>query len=281
LAVNVPFDSGADYRPISNFSSCLFSFPMVGAAAGAGAAGGGVSAHRKQEQGLGSPYTLIVQGAVGGIVAALGYDLYRLPFVLIGAPLFKVFPRFGELLLGATEPQWLVHGLGWTYHFSNGPALGIMFLVMASCFRRPALFWGAVVWAVFVEGMLLLTPYASFFGLKVNGRFLFLTSSAHLVLGVVVGGYRRWRRRPAFASAPAWWVGSLASALFGHSSSARALSDGRERGSCSLCSMAAGLGLGVIPGSWRLRDTANLQVRVFIADWKASDEDCLRRTGRS
>ena len=139
------------------------------------------------------PWTWIVQGAIGGIVAAVAYDLYRLPFVLNGAPLFKVFPRFGELLRGATEPRWLVNGLGWTYHFSNGAALGIMFLVMASCFRRPALFWGAVGWAVLVEAMLLLTPYASFFGLKMNGRFLFLTGSAHVIFGIVLGIYCRLR----------------------------------------------------------------------------------------
>jgi hypothetical protein len=149
--------------------------------------------HRSRPGGLDSPSTWIVQGAVAGTVAAVAYDLYRLPFVLNGAPLFKVFPRFGELLLGATEPRWLVHGLGWTYHFSNGAALGIMFLVMASCFRRPALFWGAVAWAVFVEAMLLLTPYASFFGLKLNGRFLFLTASAHVIFGVVLGLYCRAR----------------------------------------------------------------------------------------
>jgi hypothetical protein len=147
----------------------------------------------------GSPRTWIVQGTLGGIVAAVAYDLYRLPFVLKGAPLFNVFPRFGELLLGAPQPRWLVHGLGWTYHFSNGAALGIMFMVMASCFRRPALFWGAVAWALFVESMLLLTPYTSFFGLKLNGRFLFLTASAHLIFGMVLGLYCRSRlgRQPA------------------------------------------------------------------------------------
>jgi hypothetical protein len=149
--------------------------------------------HRGRPGGLGSPNTWIVQGAAGGMVAAVAYDLYRLPFVLNGAPLFQVFPRFGELLLGATEPRWLVHGLGWTYHFSNGAALGIMFLVMASCLRHPPLFWGAVAWALFVEAMLLLTPYASFFGLKMNGRFLFLTASAHLIFGVVLGLYCRNR----------------------------------------------------------------------------------------
>jgi hypothetical protein len=149
--------------------------------------------HRNAPAGIKSPYTWIVQGAVAGVIAAVAYDLYRLPFVLNGAPLFKVFPRFGELLLGGTEPRWLVHLLGWTYHFSNGAALGIMFLVISSCFRRALLFWGAVAWALFVEAMLLVTPYANFFGLKVNGKFLFLTVSAHLVFGVVLGIWLKWR----------------------------------------------------------------------------------------
>src|SRR6185503_19219562 len=94
--------------------------------------------HRRDVRDLGSPYIWIVHGALAGIVAAVAYDLYRLPFVLNGAPLFKVFPRFGELLLGATEPRWAVHTLGWTYHFSNGAALGIMFLALVSFFRKPS-----------------------------------------------------------------------------------------------------------------------------------------------
>ena len=150
---------------------------------------------RKEPRNLRSPFLWIAQGALGGIVAAVGYDLYRLPFVLNGAPLFKVFPQFGELLLGATDPRWLVQALGWTYHFSNGAALGIMFLVMVSGFRSPPLFWGSVAWALFVETMLLLTPYASFFGLPLSGRFLFLTASAHLVFGVILGVFLRLRLR--------------------------------------------------------------------------------------
>lgn len=161
--------------------------------------------HRDRIANLNSPYTWIVQGAIAGVVAAVAYDLYRLPFVLSGAPLFKVFPRFGELLLGDTEPRWLVHSLGWTYHLSNGAALGIMFLAVVSFFRRPSLFWGAVTWALFVEAMLLLTPYPAFFGLALDGRFLFLTASAHLVFGLTLGYYchrrlAKWRSntQPAF-----------------------------------------------------------------------------------
>jgi hypothetical protein len=145
--------------------------------------------NRGRGTGLSSPCTWIVQGAMAGLLAAFAYDLYRLPFVLSGAPLFNAFPRFGELLLGGTEPRWLVHSLGWSYHFSNGAALGIMFLAMVSFFRRPSLFWGAVAWALFVEVMLLLTPYATLLGLKLDGRFLCLTATAHLVFGVALGFY--------------------------------------------------------------------------------------------
>jgi hypothetical protein len=142
---------------------------------------------------VGRAHTWIVQGAIGGIVAAVAYDLYRLPFVLNGVPLFKVFPKFGQLLLGAEGPLWLAQLVGWAYHFSNGAALGIMFLAMVTRPNPRVLFWGAVVWALFIEMMLLLTPYPSFFGLKLDGRFIFLTVSAHLVFGFTLGFWCRHR----------------------------------------------------------------------------------------
>lgn len=151
---------------------------------------------RGEKAGIGSAHTWIVQGALGGIVAAIAYDLYRLPFVLNGAPLFKVFPRFGQLLLGGHEPTWLVNALGWSYHFSNGAALGIMFLAMVTTDSRQVLFWGAVTWALFIEAMLLLTPYTSFFGLPLNARFIFLTVTAHLVFGLTLGWWCRRRMGP-------------------------------------------------------------------------------------
>lgn len=148
---------------------------------------------RHRPSGAASPHTWIVQGAVGGVVAALAYDLYRLPFVLGGAPLFKVFPHFGQLLLGASEPMWLVQLLGWGYHFSNGAALGIMFLAMVVRPGPRVLFGGAVAWALFIESMLLLSPYTGFFGLRLDARFLVLSASAHLVFGVALGLWCRYR----------------------------------------------------------------------------------------
>jgi hypothetical protein len=153
-------------------------------------------AWRKKSAGAVSPRTWIVEGACAGLVAAVAYDLYRVPFVLNGAPLFKVFPQFGELILAGTQPRWAVHLMGWAYHFSNGAALGIMFLALLPRFTPRLMLWGAVGWALFVETMLLLTPYANVFGLKVDGRFLFLTASAHLVFGVTLGLWGRWRLCP-------------------------------------------------------------------------------------
>jgi hypothetical protein len=133
------------------------------------------------------------EGALGGVVAAFAYDFYRLPFVLDGAPLFKVFPRFGELLLGADEPRWLVHAVGWLYHFSNGAALGMMLLAALPTTSRRWLFLGALAWALVVEATLLASRYAAFFGLPLTGRFVFLTASAHAVFGLALGGWLAWR----------------------------------------------------------------------------------------
>jgi hypothetical protein len=142
------------------------------------------------------PRQWIVEGAIGGLVAAVAYDFYRLPFVLAGTPLFKVFGQFGKLLLGGAGPPWLVQLVGWTYHFSNGAALGIMFLAMMVRFTPRRLFWGAVLWALVVELILLQTPYARYFGLSLNAWFIFLTASAHLIFGIVLGLWLR-RRIPA------------------------------------------------------------------------------------
>jgi len=148
---------------------------------------------RREPSGAGNPHTWIVQGAIGGVIAAIAYDLFRLPFVLNGAPLFKVFPQFGRLILGQNDPQWLVQILGWSYHFSNGAALGIMLLALMTTARPRTLFVAAVAWALAVETVLLLSPYASFFGLKMDTRFIVLTATAHLVFGLILGAWLAWK----------------------------------------------------------------------------------------
>ncbi len=136
----------------------------------------------------------IVEGAMGGLIAAVVYDIFRLPFVMAGYPLFAVFPKFGQMLLDIpltippNDAPLSAHIIGWIYHFVNGASLGIMFLAMCVRPTRKWLFGGAVLWALAVEIMLLLSPYYSFFKLHLDPNiFLILTLSAHAVFGVVLG----------------------------------------------------------------------------------------------
>ena len=133
----------------------------------------------------------ILHGALGGLIAAVAYDVFRLPFVLAGFPLFKVFPEFGRLLLGSSAPGWAIQIAGWGYHFSNGAALGIMFAAMlpAKMTRAQFIVAGAC-WAMLVEAILLLTPYRDFFKILMPAAtFLWLTASAHLVFGLCLGAF--------------------------------------------------------------------------------------------
>ena len=150
----------------------------------------------------------IVVGAVGGTLAAVAYDLFRLPFVVAAAdhtgpawlrlPLFKVFPRFGAMILARpytptqTDSQFtlLAHVVGWAYHFSNGATFGIMYVALIGDPSRRSWAW-AVVAAAGLEAALLATPYTSFFGIAQTPRFVVVTLAAHLVFGVVLGVYVR------------------------------------------------------------------------------------------
>lgn len=137
----------------------------------------------------------ILHGALGGLVAAVAYDVFRLPFVMSGFPLFKVFPEFGRLLLGEGAPAWAIQIAGWSYHFSNGAALGIMFAAMLPArMTRAQLLVAGAAWALLVEAILLLTPYRGFFQILMPAAtFLWLTASAHLIFGLSLGAF--WGRQ--------------------------------------------------------------------------------------
>src|SRR5262245_6128862 len=82
-------------------------------------------------KGDGKLWNGVVIVAVAGFVAACAYDVFRLPFVFSGEwglsavvppmNLFKVFPRFGAMILGQPVEQQTysvaAHLVGWTYHF--------------------------------------------------------------------------------------------------------------------------------------------------------------------
>lgn len=155
----------------------------------------------------------VLIGTAGGLLAAVAYDLFRLPFVFSQAlgwqsvippmPLYKVFPAFGAMLLGepADQPTYSLaaHLLGWAYHFSNGATFGVMYLaIVGDASRRH---WGwAVLLATGIEAGLLLSPYTGFFGIGLSGLFVAVTLTAHIIFGITLGRTaRRLSLRPAAA----------------------------------------------------------------------------------
>lgn len=158
--------------------------------------------------GDGRLWRAVAVGAVGGLLAAFSYDLFRLPWV-IGAvdhigpmwmrlPWFKVFPRFGAMILNVpytaaqTDSQFplSVHVVGWAYHFSNGVTFGIMYMALLGDARRHTWLWG-VVFAMGLELGMLFTPYPVFFGIDKTPLFIANTMTAHAIFGAVLGLYTR------------------------------------------------------------------------------------------
>jgi hypothetical protein len=146
----------------------------------------------------------VLVGSVAGLCAAVAYDVFRIPFVVAAArhvgpgwlrlPLFKVFPRFGAMILAEPftpaqrESQFSLaaHLVGWIYHFSNGLTFGVMYLAAIGEATRRSWLW-AVAMAVGIELAMLLTPYTGFFGIGLTAAFFAATMAAHLIFGVVLG----------------------------------------------------------------------------------------------
>jgi hypothetical protein len=155
-------------------------------------------------RGDGTLWRGVMIGSLAGLLAAVAYDVFRLPFVfshswgLAGIvpqmPLYKVFPRFGAMILGQPVEQQhyslVTQLVGWTYHFSNGVTFGVMYVAMIGDPRRRSWWWG-VAMATAIETALLLSPYGQFFGIPVTALFIVVTLTAHLIFGAVMGWYTR------------------------------------------------------------------------------------------
>ena len=155
-------------------------------------------------RGDGQIWRAVLIGSIGGFAAACAYDLFRLPWV-IGAidqvgpgwlrlPLFKVFPRFGAMILGQSfdgatrDSQFTLtaHVVGWIYHFSNGVTFGVMYMALVGDAIRRSWLW-AIVLAVGLEIAMLITPYTSYFAIRMTVLFVAVTLTAHLIFGIGLG----------------------------------------------------------------------------------------------
>jgi hypothetical protein len=153
----------------------------------------------------------VIIGSLAGFLAAVAYDVFRLPFVFSDAwgltgfvpqmPLFKVFPRFGAMILNQPLEQQsynlAAHLVGWIYHFSNGITFGVMYVAIIGQPTRRSWWWG-VVTATGIEMALLLSPYGRFFGIRVTMLFVAVTLTAHLSYGAAMGWSSRRMARRAY-----------------------------------------------------------------------------------
>jgi len=136
------------------------------------------------------PFTQRLWGGLwAGWWATVAYDVWRAPFFLLAMNPFKAHPLFGELLTGLPPHDLWAQIVGWLYHFSNGIGFGVMY---AMTVRRPAV-WSAVVWGVILELGMLLTPYREAFNIPLTSKFIFMSGSAHVVYGAVLGWYLKTR----------------------------------------------------------------------------------------
>ncbi len=172
-------------------------------------------------KGDGRLFNAVIAGAIGGLIAAIAYDVFRLPWVLGAAdgvgpwwmrlPLFKVFPRFGAMILGqpydagTPDAQFTLaaHLVGWVYHFSNGITFGVMYMAMIGDARRRSWMW-AIVLAAGLELAMLFTPYTRFFGINLAALFVVVTLTAHMIFGVALGLYTRYAASRSLAQRPAF-----------------------------------------------------------------------------
>jgi hypothetical protein len=139
-------------------------------------------------------------GIVGGLLAAVAYDVFRLPFVFarewgldrVVPPmdLFKVFPQFGAMILGEPLEQpshsRLTPLVGWAYHFSNGATFGVMYLALIGDGTRRSWSWG-ILFALALEAGLLISPYPEVFKIPMTARFVAVTLTAHAIFGAILG----------------------------------------------------------------------------------------------
>ena len=153
-----------------------------------------------RRRGDGQLWRAVLIGLFAGLLAAVAYDIFRLPFVFakewglsgIVPPmkLFKVFPRFGAMILGQPieQPSYSTAAqiLGWTYHFSNGATFGVMYIAMIGNPARRHWSW-AVLMALALELGMLLTPYPHAFGIAVTTQFIIITIAAHSIFGLGLG----------------------------------------------------------------------------------------------
>lgn len=134
-------------------------------------------------------------GVVAGLIGTVGYDVFRVPFVVLTRfGLLRPIESYGVLALDASESSAVTAFVGWAYHFSNGIGFAIAYMALA---RGRHWAWG-LAWAMVLESGSVFTPFAQDYNLWDNPTAIVIAYGAHVPYGLALGiiGQRRetWER---------------------------------------------------------------------------------------
>lgn len=141
---------------------------------------GAWAAHRGNRPALA---VAIAAGVLGGILGTILYDVSRMPFLAVGYRLFAPISSYGVLMIDAAHSDRLTETLGWFYNFANGTAFGVAY-AMLGLGRR---WWWAIPWALWLETMTVVTPYAGVYGLAGKPDVIAIAYGAHVFYGAGLG----------------------------------------------------------------------------------------------
>jgi hypothetical protein len=125
----------------------------------------------------------LVAGTVGGLVGTIGYDVFRLPFLLAGLRLLAPIDSYGVLMLDAVGSSGRTGMAGWVFHATNGICFGIAYALVAA-----GRHWGwALAWAMLLETATVATPFVTLYGLSTKPWLIVIAYLAHVPYGLAVG----------------------------------------------------------------------------------------------
>jgi len=138
-------------------------------------------------------------GLLGGLLGTVGLEVVRHTGFLLGGMPGEMPKLLGVLLLDrfALGPNWLSNLAGWSYHFWNGAAFGIVYTLL---FGKPRL-WGGVGFGILIGIGFMISPATTalgigIFGIQFNIGFPMTVTLAHIVLGFFLGWYVQRNDQP-------------------------------------------------------------------------------------
>jgi len=109
--------------------------------------------------------------------------LVRIPFHFAGLNPLSPIQAYGMWVCGFPQADLLSHTIGFLYHLGNGITFGWIYSLLMI---RRSWVW-AVLWALLLETLAILSPFGSVFALRSYSGAISLAYVAHLFYGIPLG----------------------------------------------------------------------------------------------